>query len=321
MTKRRKLTEQDIARVGRQLTNPDFRLQLRPDFPAVISMVEQPLLPLIEAELAKCGQRLEDIGEINLVCPQKDPDFYVGHRNPALGVFRVAMRKLRAEVKARGIAESKFKIVPQNAICELVHLDRSSGRGVLHSLTRRQVYNVNAKRALREPTAFLSAQQADKPHYFMIVDWHVSQGTTVANLASYLRHNGAHVLGVASLFYSRNLLPDQRKLTLSDVPEDKSWLADEFARSSSGANAMASIGYLLAVSAARDGIKKITVNKALANVERALNRHGQSLKALTHSEAYSLFDGLQSGYLSYAAFMRIGKNKPEDARVLKDLGL
>lgn len=309
----------DVARVGQRLTNPDFRLQLRPDFPNVISMSEKPLLDTIEAELAKRGETLHSVGEINLVCPQKDPDIYQGHRNPALGVFRLAVRKLRAELKSRGVNPAKIKITPQNAICELVHLDRSSGRGVLHSLTRRQVYNVNAARAKRQPTSFLMHQ--DKPHYFVVVDWHVSQGTTVANLSSYIAHNGGHVLAVASLFYSRNLLPDQNKLKLNEIPEDKSWLAREFAQSASGADATASIGYMLARSAIRDGIKGMGVNRALANVERALNRHGQSLKAMTHSEAYSLLDGLRSGYISYKSLMRMGRSVPEDRRVLRDLRL
>ena len=316
----RKLAD-DVARVGQRLTNPDFRLQLRADFPDVISMSEKPLLDTIESELAKCGETLESVGEINLICPQKDPDIYRGHRNPAMAVFRLAMRKLRAEAKARGVNPAKLKITPQNAVCELVHLDRSSGRGVLHSLTRRQVYNVNATRAAQQPNAFLAGQPSAKPHYFVIVDWHVSQGTTVANLSSYITHNGGHVLAVASLFYGRNLLPEARKLQLSEIPEDKSWLATEFAQSSSGADAMASIGYLLAKSALRDGVKGMTVNKALKNVERGLNRHGQSLKALTHSEAYSLFDGLRSGYISYKSLMHMGRREPEDRRVLRDLGL
>lgn len=320
MSAKKPLTAAAITTASRRLTNPAVRVQLRRDFPNMIAMAETTLLPRIEAELAKQGHTLTTVGEINLICPQKDPDAHPGHHDPAVAVLRVAAKKLQAEIAARKLGRTAPKIVKHDAIGELVHLDRSSGRGgIFHSLTRQQVFNVNAARYARNPTAFLAHGANQRPHYFVIVDWHVSQGTTVANLASYVTHNGGHVLAVTSLFNSRNLLPDGRKMTVEGLPDHYDWLAPEFAQSASGAQAMAAIGYLLTTSALRKGHTGIKVNNVLADVERALNRHGHSLKALTHDEAYRVFDHARSGYLDYDAMMTLNTRKPEEGPLLRRL--
>ncbi len=317
---RAKLSAEQIEQVGRRLTNPAVRVALRADFPNLIDMSETALLPRIEAELAKQGQTLASVGEINLVCPQKDPVAHPGHRNPAQGVFRLAVKKLRAEIAARKLGKHAPKVIVQDAICELVHLDRSSGRGgVLHSLTRQQVFNVNAQRRALHPTSFLARDGADKPHYFVVVDWHVSQGTTVANLASYIAHNGGHVLAVACLFNSRSLLPLPAKMALPGLPDSLDWLAPEFAQSASGARTLAAIGYLLAQSAYRNGHTGIKVNTALRDVEGAFNRHGHSLKAMTHDEAFRLFDNLRSNYLDYDGLMTLKTRKVEERGLLRKM--
>lgn len=315
---RAKPSMKKIEEVGRRLTNPSVRIALRSDFPNLIDMSETALLPRIEAELAKQGQTLESVGEINLVCPQKDPDVFPDHRNPAHGVFRLAVKKLRGEIASRKLGKHAPKVVVQDAICELVHLDRSSGRGgVLHSLTRQQVFNINAQRHARHKTSFLSHEAARKPHYFVVVDWHVSQGTTVANLASYITHNGGHVLAIACLFNSRSLLPLPAKITVPGLPENLDWLAPEFAQPENSARTMAAIGYLLAKSGYRNGHTDIKVNTALRDVERALNRHGHSLKAMTQDEALRLFDNLQSNYLDYDGMMTLETRKVEEKALLR----
>ncbi len=320
MSAKKPLTAEVIATTSRRLTNPAVRVQLRRDFPNMIAMAETALLPRIEAELAKQGHTLASVGEINMICPQKDPDAHPGHHDPAVAVLRVAAKKLQAEMAVRRLGRSAPKIIQHDAIGELVHLDRSSGRGgIFHSLTRQQVFNVNAARHARHPTSFLAADTAPRPHYFVIVDWHISQGTTVANLASYITHNGGHVLAIASLFNNRNLLPAGQKMQLSELPDHFDWLAPEFAQSASGAQAMAAIGYLLAKSAIEKGHQNIKVNGVLADVERALNRHGHSLKALTHDEAYRLYDHARSGYLNYDAMMALNTRKPEEGALLRKL--
>ena len=283
-------------------------------------MAETALLPRIEAELAKQGQTLETVGEINLICPQKDPDAHPNHHDPAITVMRVAAKKLKAEIAARNLGKNAPKVIKHDAIGELVHLDRSSGRGgIYHSLTRQQVFNVNAARHARHRTSFLSADADKRPHYFVVVDWHISQGTTVANLASYVTHNGGHVLAVACLFSSGSLLPMQNKMNVPELPDNFDWLAPEFAQSASGAQVMASIGYLIAKSAVLKGHENIKVNGVLNDVERALNRHGHSLKALTNEEAYRLFDHARSGYVSYDSLMELNKHKPQEGALLRRL--
>ncbi len=318
----KKLQRGDIELVARNLTNPDVRVRLRADFPRVCSMQSESLLARIEDELAKCGETLHSIGEINLVAPQKDPDIYRGHRNPALPVLAIAKRKLRNELRARGIAASKLKITRQDAICEMLHLDRSSGPGVWHSLTRRQHFNVNATRYARNPTAFLSQGAEARKHYFVIVDWHIMSGTTVANLASFITHNGGHVLTAAvNKNQKHRLIPDQQGLDYRGLPEGlEQHLSPQFLQSTCSARTMASLAYHLCHGAFENGVKDVRLNKVLERAERALNRHGHSLMAMTHSEAYSLLETLQFDRThSYKKLMKLGREKPRDAWLVKEL--
>ncbi len=299
-----KLSHHDVARVSRQLTNPDIRIALRPDFPPVIAVAMEPILPRLEAELAKCGQTLASVGEINLICPQKDPDAFPDHHNTAFPAFRKAVAKLRAEVSARDLGAQAPRIVRHDAIGELVHLDRSRGRPVMHSFTNRQVFTLNAARDARQPTAFTDGQATGRLHYFMLFDWHISTGTTLANLASFITHNGGHVLAAASLFQNRSLVPARKDQVLDNIlPAGlKGRLAEDFAQSVTGEGVLTGIAYLLAKSAYLEG-SPVKGNEALRDVEAVFNAHGHSLKAMTDSEAYRLLDALHIGSLTYSRVM------------------
>lgn len=290
------------AQASRVLTNPDIRVQLRADMPPVLSLDDrQTLMQVLRQELAKQGETLRSVREINIVCPQKDPDLFPGHRNAAVEVGD----KLAAAFQKQS---RRLKITRADAICETVHLDRSGNQSLIHSLTARQVFGVNARRQKEKPIAFLDPARQDRPHYFIIADWFVAQGTTVANLASFLQHNGGHVLAIVSDHSSADIIPHDKYLTYHGKPENDDWLRAEFATSSAG-RALGAVGFALAMSAHKAGIK-VTANQALENVEGVLNRHGHSLKALTHNEATRLFRDLQGGSISYAFLMGYARKKP-----------
>lgn len=292
-----------IAQTARHLTNPDVRVQLRADMPPVLPVEDSAaLLRALRQELAKCGETFRSVGEINIACPQKDPDLFAEHRNDALPVGDKLAALLRKQSR-------KLKVTRADAICETLHLDRSGNQSLIHSLTARQVFGVNARRQQEKPIAFLDAARQDKPHYFIIADWFVAQGTTVANLASFLQHNGAHVLAIVSEYSRADIIPHGKYLNYHGKPENDDWLRAEFAKSSSGA-AIGAIGFALAMSAHKAGIK-VTANQALENVEGVLNRHGHSLKALTHNEATRLFNDLQGGSISYTFLMGYARKKPQ----------
>lgn len=296
----------DIARVSRQLTNPDIRVPLRADFPPVIAIAEESILPRLIIELAKCGETLESVGEINLICPQKDPDAFPDHDNTALPAFRKMVQKLKAELRECRPGQRTPKVIRHNAIGELVHLDRSRGRPVLHSLTNRQIFTLNAARDARQPTAFTAEHAQAQPHYFVLFDWHIGSGTTLANLASFITHNGGHVLAASSLYLNWQLVPAPKHDLEHVIPPNMRGLADEFAQSVTGEKLLTAMAYLLIKSAYKEGIS-LKGNEALYQFEAVLNSHGHSLKAMTHSEIQELLNNLYCGSTSYSSVIGMKK--------------
>lgn len=294
-----RLTSVQLQETARRLRNPAVRIALRADLPNIVPVADRPLLPVIVSELEKCGETLASVGTLNLICPQKDPDLFPGHENPAVLAFRTAAKKLRSEIRACNLGTQSPRVIRQDAICERVHLNRSSKIALMHSLTQRQIFTVHAARVKTTPSGFLSKEKRRKPHFCILFDWHTVSGTTLANLSSYVTYNRGHVLAVASLFHSGNLQVDEARIV-----------------SQANCNARvqhkslkAAIGFLLATSAHRyREYADMTAARAFDICEAALNRRGQSLNALTHSEAFSLIDGLRLGMLSFEDLS--GRNFP-----------
>lgn len=292
--------------VCRRLVNPAVRVALRPDMPPVIDRESTAhLLAVLKAELAKCGDTLQTAGEITIAFPQKDPDLFRSHVNSGKESAGFVAGAIRQAITDAGEDAAQLKLTIADAICETRHLDRSFRTGVMHSLTARQVFCVNARRHAKKPIAFLDPARAGGRHYFVIADWLVSSATTMANLASFIEHNGGHVLAAVAdcqhLYRETEFLPSATAVEIRDMPDKKGWLSDAFA-DPARSDAMERIAYLLAKSAWEQGVK-ITANQALANAEKAVNRCGHSLKALTDPEFRSLVRDLQGGSTSYKGFL------------------
>jgi hypothetical protein len=276
------VTSARIETVRRQLTNPDIRIALRPDFPPVAPLgYTYHLRAVLERELARHGETLSSAGQIVVAYPHKDPDLFPEHNNPAHHVSTQLVKKLQDVTTGCGV-----EIVRAEGLCETVHLDRSAhNHDILHALTKRQVMAFNA-RTQRAPLTFAESacQENGRPHFFVLVDWMVDQGTTMANLASYIEHNGGRVLlAVHGRDFSGFLVPAQSHgKGYSHVR-----LRDAFA-SAYHAPMLKTVAALLAA-----GAGGVAPDEALAQTEVVLNRYGHSWLALTEGETSALISRLK----------------------------
>ncbi len=283
-------------RAARHLTNPNIRVPLRPDFPPVISFSQNlpGVIKTLTAELAKYGETLETVGQITLAYPHKHPVLFPNVHNHGLTAANALHDALKFELRQQ-IPALLLDLPRADAICDTLHLDRSGNRTIWHALTARQHYDVY-DRMQQKPLAFLDPAQQDKPHYFIIVDWHIEQGTTVADLASYLAHNGARVLLAATNTGDSGtpLVPR------NDYTRDQDAHLTLRAPFASAANnrALPALGQRLVQAAAQSGIV-VDRDDTLAQMEVMLNSYGNSLTALTHVETQRLMRALQFNRLSY----------------------
>lgn len=297
------LSAAQLADVERSLTNPDIRVALRADFPPVLSCGDPArLLAVVQAELAKCGETLASVGEVTIAYPQKDPRVFPRYNNiKGELACTQTMHALRKAWKSSGSAgKLPVKLLRANMIGETAYLNRSDHQGSLHVLTMRQQYAVRSP-ALGAAIPFLSVHHANKKHYFIIADQYVEQGTTVANLASYITHNGGHVL--AAVHSGDEVMPLVPQNAFFAFEGQHATLKGQFGAAANN-HALAALGFYLAQSAQRDGMS-VDCDTALQQVEERINHYGHSLAALTHVEAYRLTQSLQQQQVTYAQLIAL----------------
>lgn len=291
------LTASQLAAVERSLTNPAVRVPLRADFPPVLSF-SQPLqlLEVIEHELAKRNESLQSVGEICVIYPNKDPRVFLGHSNTKGETACYAtMRALKSAWKDIGRARHfPARVLSADMISETVYLDRSHNQGSLHALTMRQQY-VARKPWYRKQIPFLREDHAARAHYFIIADQYIEQGTTVANLASYITHNGGYVL--AAVHGEDSGTPLVPKNTFGPFEGQHTELKGVFGAAANN-RSLAALGFFLARAAEREGVA-LSRDDALHQVEEAINQCGHSLTALTHVETQRLIKSLQLRHVTY----------------------
>jgi hypothetical protein len=233
----------------RTLQNPPARLPLPRDMAETIGFSDaEILLERLEKNLRRRNLRLADLDRINIAYPHKHPD------NEANDKARGEADILRGELKRA----CKFLDFPlAKAIYETVHLGRSENQSSLHALTGKQIYEV-APELQTERLPFIERGH-NAPEYFILVDWAMGQGTTLANLASYLTHNGAEIIGA--------VIPAEGGQPLAQRASCDRY---ELARVFQGAAADQCVSY-------SDGL-------CLTMLNTALEKHGRSLDTLTHNE-------------------------------------
>lgn len=177
----------------RTLTNPMVRMPLRPQFPDFFRFdhnrtnqsERDALLYKIETALAHFGDNLSTIQHITLAYPHKDPVLMPAHHNTA-HMAAIRMRDVLLH------AAPHIQWCLANAIVEVRHLDRSSDQSIRHTLTARQEYTL---RPDIQTTRLPWLEGTQGPHYTIMVDSYIEQGTTLMNMASMLEANGLTVIG------------------------------------------------------------------------------------------------------------------------------
>lgn len=233
----------------RALDNPPARLPLPATLTETIGFNDPDiLLEKLKKPLRAHGVRLDDLERLNIAYPHKHPS--EEGNDKAVGEARMLRGALKKACP--GVA---FPLAA--AIHETVHLGRSEDQSVLHALTGKQIYAVDPS-LQSEPLPFIERDH-NRPECFVIVDWTMSQGTTIANLASYLTHNGGHVVAA--------IVPDYGGEPIAQ-------------RSSCDRGELRRIFH----HAACDLSGNYGPEECVVLFDAALKNHGRSLATLTHNE-------------------------------------
>ncbi len=151
----------------------------------------------------------------------------------------------------------------------------------IHAITAKQAYVVDPD---IQPE-FAEQKQALGQNFFIIIDTCVEQGTTIANLMSYIHHNGGIVLAVVAGLGR-----------LSQVRIDSPIsLKGEFANNTRNTGRLAELAEAFANSAQLCG-KDWTPDQCIERFEERLNRHNHTVFALTDGECGRLLNST-NGYL------------------------
>ncbi|HYD19772.1 MAG TPA: hypothetical protein VEF76_14970 [Patescibacteria group bacterium] len=258
------------------VSNPETRAEISADFPGSISPYSADAAKkLIEQQLEKRSLTLKDVERINIVYPQKHPGLFPKHRNSAFE--RAVAFQERLQEKAPDV-----HWVLADHIVERHRLGRSENQSSFYALTARQQYDLysNAK-----PSSLPDGE------FFVIVDNTIEQGTTIANLLTFLKHNGGDVLMVQG---DRHAPIAQQVANGNPVFE----LGAPFNDVARNTGRLPALAVAFSRSAAKDRVD-IEPNEAIAAFDLALNGHGNSVFAMTDGEALHLLQELKEGQESF----------------------
>lgn len=295
------------------LENPKKRAEIPADFPQTISPYSpQEALDVIRAELAKQGTTLEDARRINLAYPHKHPVLFPEQVNAA----EVRVEKFRDCMKALA---PHVEWVVANALCERVHLNRSGNPSSTHALTGRQVYDIYMP-AQKDPFPFGEGKSAGE--YFVVVDWTIEQGTTIANLMSYIRHNGGTVL----MALADQHAPLVQRQTICNDNAARAELSAAFNDKSRNGKRLPEMALAFARSAQYHG-HNWSPDECIAKLDAALHHFGNSVFTLTDGECAKLINTVNGGAYPVVSFPKLldqlaeKASPPAPQRSLRPAGL
>lgn len=237
-----------------------------------------------------------DTGPIGIAWPQKGGEHYDKATKPARRLQGLLSRDLIHTVTLDNLYEKNC-------------LDRSSKQGSIHALRARQDYFLKGVpesgkdsffqklSSLFPESPFFNIRTARRitdglyPKYFVLVDDIIDQGTTLANLASWLTANDRVVLAA----FSPVVIPGS-----SSLPQQKSArsLSATFKRAAFNNGRVPDIAEALAGSAQREGLD-ISEETCLNLLENGLRRQDLALDLLTNGECSRLVEDLELGRISF----------------------
>ena len=258
----------------RTLENPPARVAIADDFPKVLDRYEpKECLKALDRQLKKRGASLGDVGHITIAYPHKtlkDKDYHNGAHSIA--------KTLAADLEKHC---PHVNWILADAIHETVKLGRSEDQTSLHALKGRQIYAVDPDvQHVRLP--FIETSFRPDREFFIVTDGCIEQGTTLANLISYITHNGGDVL--AAMARNEVWLQQQEsesKIKLQDPSMQKGRIPD--------------LARAFHASARKDRLA-VTPDRCVEIIEAGLQACGNSLHALTDGECTRIINSLDGNY-------------------------
>jgi hypothetical protein len=266
----------------RELTNPPGRLPLPACAGRSVSYKEkEELEKAVRNGVESHGLSFADTPRLNVAWPQKHPS--ANHANAATG-HAVKLYHALSEIFP------DKEILLADAIYETKHLGRSEKSHMLYTLTARNEFAADPA-LLEEPFPFLTEEGA-KGEAFVLTDWAVMQGATMANFASFITHNGGHVAAIALSYGGKAM-------------RQESYPADTDER---GVPQRGQIPLLAsAFKKASTGYGDYSAEECVRLFDRALELNGLSLDTLTNGECLELYKELNDRYANFPGFVeRLG---------------
>jgi hypothetical protein len=261
----------------RVFTNPKIRLPIPVEMPEpALTANMHGIEEMLKHGLAVKGLTLKDVTRINIAYPHKHPGLFPGHLDAAREVAEKLQKRL-------GTKYPHIEWRLAHEIYETVHLDRSRHCGYFHAVTGRQEYVVEYPPETPPPFAASNSQEL-----FVLADWTMKSGSTMANLMSFIHHNGGYVVGMLTdenyeSFKQRNgngsprFKEAEARIKLSDVFNDES----------RNNGRLKELGYELCIESLNEK-KPTSPDQCLHRLQKALNACGNSLFSLTDREVIGL---------------------------------
>jgi hypothetical protein len=259
-----------------------FRVALPVDFPDTIAIYNgaRHLVSAIDQQLNKHGTSLTEVKRINLAYPHKDPTLFPGHYDNAKNTIS-SLQQMLSDAAPKNV---QFYVVDE--MVETVKLGRSEDQSSVHALTARQVYKIADDPQKDKPFHFKDPETG-KGEFFLVVDGCVEQGTTLANIASYIALQGGTVLGA--------ITSNEQKLVQRDTATvvERELVGERFRDPDRNTGRLVQLAESFAKSAAKDGIR-LSAEKCLDIFEGRLNLFGNSVVALTDGECKRIIETMES---------------------------
>lgn len=254
----------------RPLVNADVRLPLREDFPDVVHVkgYTQPVdlsvfKDVVLAQLDKIRGTDGPDHIVTIAYPHKSPSRIF----PAPHPLTLLARRFQAALR-HDIPQVDWRLA--TGLCELRHLNRSSSKaqGLVPTLRAKHHFGFVAADQI-DPLPFMDRNN-NAPSYFIVFDDAYEQGTTAANMISFLHHNGGHVLAAASAYPPQQQKSFQLRADKNAIPAI--------------AKALAGFAWVGAPAGTRQQYINDHIDDYMQELETALQHVGLSLYTLTAAE-------------------------------------
>ena len=266
----------------RTLTNPRARLPLPAALTTPVNYHKiDDLSAAVRYGIQSHGLRFDDVPRLTVAWPHKHP--HDNHHNAA---------EPHAEQLCHALTQAfpQKSILRADALYEERNLGRSERSDMLYTLTARHVFAADPH-VQTEPLPFLTEDGAHG-EVFVLTDWLSVQGTTLANLAGYITHNGGHVAALALPY-------DGRAIAQSPgIHRDFAYIAPE-----RGVPQTGQVPLLAATFKRAAAGTDYTPGECVALFERALARHGHTLANLTDGEASYLYSEMRDRYIDFTSYV------------------